>query len=60
MSKHWIAGAIKHPGALRSELHVKAGKSIPMKKLHAAVKKGGVEGDRVRLAETLKGFRKKK
>lgn len=54
MAKNWIAGAIKHPGALRKELGAKKGKPIPAKKLAAAAKKPGVEGKRARLAETLK------
>jgi len=57
--KNWIAGAIKKPGALRKELGVKGDKKIPAKKLKAAAKKGGKEGQRARLAETLKGFKKK-
>ena len=56
--KNWIAGAIKHPGALHKELHVKQGEKIPAKKLAKAEKSGGVEGKRARLAETLKGFTK--
>jgi hypothetical protein len=56
--KNWIAGAIKHPGALHKELGVKKGEKIPEKKLEAAAKKPGVEGKRARLAETLKGFKK--
>lgn len=52
--KNWIAGAIKKPGALRKELGVKAGKTIPAKKLNAAAKKGGKIGQRSRLAKTLK------
>jgi hypothetical protein len=55
---HWIAGAIKHPGALHKELGVPKGEKIPAKKLAAAAKKGGKEGKRARLAETLKGLRK--
>jgi hypothetical protein len=54
--KNWIAGAIKHPGALHRQLGVKAGKKIPASKLAKAAKKGGVLGRRARLAETLKGF----
>jgi len=54
MAKHWIKGAIKHPGALHKELGVPEGKKIPAKKLAAAAKKGGVEGRRARLAETLR------
>lgn len=57
--KKWIQGAIKHPGALREELHVKKGQKIPEKKLEAAEKKPGKEGQRARLAETLKGMHKK-
>jgi hypothetical protein len=57
--KMWIADAIKKPGSLRKELHVKKGKKIPEGKLKAAAKKGGKEGKRARLAETLKGFNKK-
>jgi hypothetical protein len=57
MTKNWIAGAIKKPGALRKELGVKAGEKIPAKKLNAAAKKPGIEGKRARLAKTLKGFK---
>ena len=57
-TKNWIAGAIKKPGALRKELGVKEGKTIPAKKLAAAAKKPGKEGQRARLAQTLKGFKK--
>ena len=56
--KDWISGAIKKPGALRKELGVKKGKKIPAKKLAAAAKKPGKLGQRARLAETLKGFKK--
>ena len=58
--KNWIAGAIKHPGALHRELGVKAGQKIPAKTLAKATKKSGVEGKRARLAETLKSFHKGK
>jgi len=57
-TKNWIAGAIKKPGALKKELGVKKGQKIPAKKLAAAAKKKGKEGQRARLAETLKGFKK--
>jgi len=56
MAKHWIAGAIKHPGALHKELGVPQGQKIPEKKLAKAAKAGGKEGQRARLAETLKGM----
>ena len=56
--KNWIAGAVKKPGALRQELHVKAGEKIPAKKLAAAAKAPGKLGQRARLAETFKKMRK--
>ena len=59
MAEKWIQNAIKKPGALRAELGVKKGEKIPAKKLAAAAKKPGIEGKRARLAETLKGMRKK-
>ena len=58
MTKNWIAGAIKKPGALRSALGAKEGKPIPAKKLAAAAKKPGKMGQRARLAQTLKGLSK--
>jgi len=58
MAKNWIAGAIKKKGALRKELGVKAGEKIPAAKLAAAAKKPGKTGQRARLAQTLKGFKK--
>lgn len=56
MAKNWIAGAIKHKGALRKELGVKGDKPIPAKKLDAAAKKSGKIGQRARLAKTLRSF----
>lgn len=58
--KKWIQDAIKKPGSLRAELHIKKGKKIPEKTLEKAAKKPGKEGKRARLAETLKGFHKGK
>jgi len=58
-NKNWIKGAIKKPGALHKELKVPMDKRIPTAKLKDAEKKGGKEGKRARLAETLKGFKKK-
>ena len=57
--KKFIQKAIKKPGSLRSELHVKEGKNIPKKKLDAAAKKGGKLGERARFAKTLSKLRKK-
>jgi hypothetical protein len=58
MATKFIQQAIKHPGALRKELGVKEGKTIPAKKLAAAAKKPGKIGQRARFAETLKSFKK--
>lgn len=58
-TKNWIAGAIKKPGALRKELGVKKGEKIPAAKLAKAAEKGGKLGQRARLAETLRGMKKK-
>jgi hypothetical protein len=54
MAEKWIQKAIKKPGALRSALGVKEGKTIPAKKLTKAAKAPGKMGQRARLAETLK------
>ena len=59
MAEKWIQKAIKKPGALKKSLGVKKGETIPAKKLASAAKKPGVTGQRARLAETLKGLRKK-
>ena len=58
MATKFIQKAIKHPGALKKELGVPAGKTIPAKKLAAAAKKPGKIGQRARFAETLKSFKK--
>lgn len=68
--KNWIAGAIKHPGALHKQLGVPAGKDIPQEKLNAihnklhkkAQKQTLTEAEskllhRVNLARTLKSFK---
>jgi hypothetical protein len=57
--KNWIAGATKNKGALHKNLGVPAGEKIPAAKLKAAAAKGGKVGKEARLAETLKGFKKK-
>lgn len=54
MAEKWIQKAIKKPGALRSALGVKEGKTIPTKKLAKAAKAPGKLGQRARLAQTLK------
>ncbi len=57
--RHFISAAIKHPGALRATLGVKAGQKIPAAKLAAAAQEGGVTGRRARFAQTLARLRKK-
>jgi hypothetical protein len=56
MPGNWIAGAVKHKGALRKELGAKPGQPIPKAKLANAAKAPGKEGKRARLAETLEGM----
>lgn len=56
----WIQEAIKHPGALHKELHVKEGKKIPESKLKKAEhSKNPTLKKRAILAETLKKMHKK-
>lgn len=54
MATKWIQEAIKKPGALRKELGIKEGKTIPAKTLAKAAKAPGKTGQRARLAQTLK------
>ncbi len=56
MAEKWIAGAIKHKGALHSELQIPQGQKIPKSKLTQAAHAGGKLGKRARLAETLSRF----
>ena len=60
MSKDFIAGAIKRPGALHRKLGVPVGQKIPAAKVAAAAKKPGLLGKEARFAEVLKGIRGKK
>ena len=59
MAKNWIADATKRKGALHRNLGVPEGQKIPAAKIKAAAKRPGVVGKEARLAETLKGLRKK-
>ena len=56
---NWIAGAIKHKGALHRELGIPQGEKIPRGKLEKASHAGGKLGERARLAETLSKMHKK-
>lgn len=59
MAKNWIAGAIKHKGALRKTLGAKKGEPIPEAKLKKAEhSKNPKTAKRARLAETLKKLHK--
>ena len=52
--KKWIAGAIKHPGALHRDLGVPQGKKIPESKIEKAEGSSNpTVAKRARLAETL-------
>lgn len=57
---NWIQGAVKKKGSLRRTLKAKKGKKIPVSKLRAAAKKGGVTGRRARLALTLRKLGRKR
>ena len=57
--KNWIQDAIKKPGALREQMGVKKGETIPAGKLEKAAKAKGVMGQRARMAETLRKMPKK-
>lgn len=60
MAEKWIQGAIKKPGALHKSLGVPEGKKIPEAKLKKAEhSKNPTTAKRARLAETLKGMKKK-
>lgn len=51
--KKCIKGAIKKPGALRSQMGIAKGKNIPKEALEEAAEKGGKLGQRARLTQTL-------
>jgi len=58
-AKHWIKGAIKHPGALHRELGVPQGDKIPAKKMGKALHSSNPRlRKQANLARTLSGLRK--
>ena len=59
MAEKWIQKAIKKPGALREQLGVKAGQTIPKGKLEKAAQAPGKLGQRARFAQTLSKLGKK-
>jgi hypothetical protein len=55
---NWMAGAVKHPGALRAQLKVPAGQKIPAKKLASAARSSDPTlARRARLAQTFAKYR---
>lgn len=59
--KNWIAGAIKHPGALHRSLGVPEGEKIPRAKVEKAASSSDPElRRRAQLALTLGGMRHSK
>lgn len=54
MAKHWIAGAIKHPGAMTAEAKREGVSNSTFEQEHKG--DSGIEGERARLALELKGF----
>jgi hypothetical protein len=56
--KNWIKDAIKKPGALRKQLGIKKGETIPADTLAKAAKAPGKLGQRARLAQTLRKMKK--
>jgi hypothetical protein len=58
MAKNWIKDAIGKPGSLHKALKVPGDKKIPASTLAKAAKAPGKLGKQVRLAQTLRGFKK--
>jgi hypothetical protein len=58
MAKDWIAGAVKHKGALHRALGVPEGEKIPLAEIAAAARRGGKLGKEGRLAMTLRKLRR--
>lgn len=60
MANNFIKNATKNRGGLHKSLGVPEGQTIPDEKIEAAAKQKGKVGAQARLAETLKGLKKKK
>jgi hypothetical protein len=56
-TKKWIQRAHLKKGQLHRDLHVKAGRKIPISKLRAAAKRKGVVGRRARFALNARKFK---
>ena len=58
--KKWIAGAVKHPGALHAQLGVPQGQTIPLAKVQvAAHSRNPVLRERAQFALNVRGLKKK-
>ena len=57
MAKHWISGAIKHPGAMTAAAKREGLSNAEYEQKHKSDK--GTSGKRARLAITLSHMRKK-
>ena len=57
-AKHWIKGAIKHPGALHRALGIPEGHKIGAARIAKAAKQGGKIGREARFAQTLSKMHK--
>jgi hypothetical protein len=56
--RNWMAGAVKHPGALHRQLGIPAGQKIPAKRLNAAANSSNPTlARRANLAKTFAKFR---
>jgi hypothetical protein len=58
--EHWMQDVHPKKGALRKELHIKAGRTIPLKTLQKDAKAPGKLGKRARLAEVYRKASHKK
>lgn len=52
--RHFIAPAIKHPGALHRQLGIPEGQRIPLRTLERAARAPGKLGERARFALNLR------
>lgn len=58
MTANWMAGAVKHPGALHQNLGIPQGQKIPAKRLAQAANSPNPEIKReATLAETFRKYR---
>lgn len=58
--KRWIAGAVRHRGALHRALGVPLGQRLPLSLVRRAARAPGKLGRRARLALTLRKLRRRR